>query len=319
MVLPAERLLNPESLAQYFALSARSVHRLTDRPLAELVIDPPSSELDLVVESLDDVSQPTRWRNIRVTRSLNSAGRIAVRIGLSAGGREFEVYSFLLSVLDSMASGSGVAEAIELSVTRYGDITAAIESPSRREALGLYGELLVLQHLMTSGHSGVDAWVAHDPEEHDFKLRKRDLEVKTTTRERREHHINSLTQLVPLPGRELAVVSVQLTAGGAGGKSLRQLISDIASTCAPTARAQFLSRVANRAREGAIVDEPFLLRSEILVARVDDDFPSITPVLVSSNPELSLALRELEYVLDLTPLMDTRGNDIDAEIGAAKE
>jgi hypothetical protein len=58
------------------------------------------------------------------------------------------------------------------------------------EAIGLYGELVILERLLLAGY-GLDCWVGAAKEVHDFRLADSDLEVKTTTANSREHACNS--------------------------------------------------------------------------------------------------------------------------------
>lgn len=99
--------------------------------------------------------------------------------------------------------------------------------------VGLWGELFVLRGLAKKfgWARATEAW-AHSrklSEEHDFAL-EFDLEVKTTTREKR-HHLFSSDQLRPKPDRDLYVCSVQITTGAKSGTSLTDLISSVRSEC----------------------------------------------------------------------------------------
>ena len=64
-----------------------------------------------------------------------------------------------------------------------------------------------------------------------------DLEVKTTTGERREHWISTTTQLVPTGDRPLYLLSIQLTAAALdAGHTLPSLIASARSTLATHVR-----------------------------------------------------------------------------------
>jgi hypothetical protein len=60
--------------------------------------------------------------------------------------------------------------------------------------IGLFGELLVLQAVISTAAATPTAWRGGLGEEHDFGLPDVDAEIKTTTGERRRHWIHGLTQ-----------------------------------------------------------------------------------------------------------------------------
>ena len=106
-------------------------------------------------------------------RALPVVWRIADRI-------QIEQHDFARAVTDTLAD---FREPLE----------GAAALPADRE-VGLFGELTVLDCLLSAagGARAVAAWRGPNSDEHDFDLGKGDLEVKSTTSERRVHWIGSI-------------------------------------------------------------------------------------------------------------------------------
>jgi hypothetical protein len=104
-------------------------------------------------------------------------------------------------------------------------------SPVMEKALqvGLFGELLTLEHIMIPaiGSRAVHAWSGPEWERHDFVGDSLHLEVKTTRKRRHEHEISRLDQLRVPAGRRLIVVSIMLEESLAGTESLATRIDAV--------------------------------------------------------------------------------------------
>src|SRR5207302_797447 len=103
--------------------------------------------------------------------------------------------------------------ALDETLAIWSRVLARRSRMSRDHEVGLYGELLLVRALMTAWTVGeaVASWRGPAAEEHDFGLPQFDVEVKTTTSERRRHWITSLTQLMPTRSRPLWLISIQVT------------------------------------------------------------------------------------------------------------
>lgn len=163
---------------------------------------------------------------------------------------------------------------------------------SHGEQIGLIGELLFL--LRAGKRLGWErvagGWYGPDSEEHDFVLPSVDVEVKTTTNENRIHEISSLTQLLPKSGRQLFLVSVQLSpaAGARDAISLPILVANVlnAATAASDVSADF---IRNRLKtlhwsdnDAEYYQERFCLRNPLEACYVGKKFPAIVPATIKA-------------------------------------
>lgn len=185
--------------------------------------------------------------------------------------------------------------------------TPRLLSPNKR--IGIFGELLVLRSI--AEHCGwedaIASWKGPEGEEHDFGLQNFDAEVKTTASERHVHRIHGLGQLTPTGSRPLWVVSLQVTRGGAHGKTLTDLTGDVRAEIAeraPRASRTFESRLAAAGwfpEPGD--DERWAVRNEPLVLPADGRLPRLDEPLLSSLPrEVQVRVNNIAYDLDLTGL-----------------
>ena len=107
------------------------------------------------------------------------------------------------------------AEAVVATLADFRELLEGASGLSSDREVGLFGELTVVDCLVSTlgGAQAVAAWRGPDGDEHDFDLGGGDLEVKSTLSEKRVHWIGSLSQLEPTPGRQLWLLSMQLTTG----------------------------------------------------------------------------------------------------------
>ncbi len=150
--------------------------------------------------------------------------------------------------------------------------------------LGLAGELWVLRRLVASmGPRAVEAWTGPDGDAHDIRLEGREVEIKTTSGQTRHHTISRLDQLVPSPGMDLYILSLQMTSAGAGqGWTLADQVSQVRNLIATNARAsdlleQKLSQWGWRDIDAPRYPRKRRLRSPALIVPVDDACPRILP------------------------------------------
>jgi hypothetical protein len=178
---------------------------------------------------------------------------------------------------------------------------------SRERELGLYGELLLLLGLcrLVDSETAVSAWRGPEAEEHDFGLAGMDIEVKTTSSERRTHWIGSLTQLQPTADRPLWLVSHQLTeAGPDDGWRLADLVA--AARRAVGSGGQLHELNCRLVAAGWV--DPFAeacrtrwrRRFRSAAYAVNGDFPSLTADMLSGAGISRARLTDVRYRIDLT-------------------
>ena len=158
-----------------------------------------------------------------------------------------------------------------------------------------------------TGSEAVAAWRGPNGDEHDFDLGSEDLEVKSTTSEKRVHWISSLSQLNPTPGRRLWLLSIQLTTGLGEAMTIAELIGKLRSRLAGTDQDVFeqkLYAAGWRDRYGPKTRRRFRLRSTPLLLPVKADFPALTQDRVAATGMPLSRLREIAYSIDVAGLAE---------------
>lgn len=190
---------------------------------------------------------------------------------------------------------------------------------SRREQVGLAGELLMLQMVWMKaiGTEAIHFWSGPDNERHDFVSEHLNMEVKATTRSRHEHEISRVDQLLAPEGRRLLFASVQLEESAAGAQSLATLIDALIDDvrCDAAAVDGFLTRLNALNWIDDMRRSPELLRfhyRDAQIFEVDDEFPGLPqdfrlpPGVLSIRYTISLAnlpvLDSGEVLVDISAL-----------------
>jgi hypothetical protein len=219
-------------------------------------------------------------------------------------------YAFALSVADRIqVGGEPPMLAIRDSLAQWRDLFRQVATLSDEEQTGLLGELWVLDRLFGSlGSDALEAWTGPRGEAHDFRLGVREFEVKATRTERRIHWITSTTQLVPSPGRELFVLSVQFAAAGAGpGVSIRDRVRGLEALLEPQGRIPEFEALL-QTRYGLSLDDAehygdlVQFRSEPRLIPVTDELPCIR-----AEDILAIERPEMERVTDVLYRLDVAG------------
>ena len=138
--------------------------------------------------------------------------------------------------------------------------------------------------------------------------------------------ISSLTQMVPSPGRDLFLLSLQITTVGTDQEDaygLATLVDEsraTASTAGPETAKRLEDLLAGlkwRDEDRDLYMRRFRLRSEPVLVRVDDGFPRLVPDLLVPLGELSARILQVNYRIDVTGLgFDLRSSDGNDLMGA---
>jgi hypothetical protein len=309
--------LTPESLDTYFRAGIPTTHLLSLQPRCELRIDPGADTYELLTPAVGLEPDVAGLQYVSVDTVETDDGRW-FRLFVAARDLRYEAYGLVISVVQSMRGGATFAAATGAALTNLRSIISSRRRLSTDQQLGLIGELLVVRRLLdtTTETDVVGWWLGPLAEQHDFALPGFDVEVKTTTSERRTHLISGTGQLQPNPHRALWLVSIQLTrAGGAEGISLAQLVGDVRSrlTASRQGFLEHLVRLGWRDDDEDLYHDRFLLRSRPAAYPVDDEFPALTPGRLASavpHPELVSAVSYRVDVSNWTP--GNPGEPVDA-------
>lgn len=278
------RHLNWPNLLEYLTADAPAIVRIAGTPNVDLVIEPADQRIAIrgPWPSTGDVPDLGAYRHLDTRVGTDVSGDW-VEFAVSGRGVLQEAYPVLTAVADRVQlHGDGMGAAITGVLDSYRQLLSSLGRLSEQQELGLYGELFVLNHLMGSVGEGkaVASWRGPMREEHDFGLDSFDIEVKTTLSEHRSHRISSLTQLEPSPGRDLWLVSLQVTTYGVGGTTLPESIQTTMDAIRNlTVRSLLAERLADAGWDpahGHLYTRRFTLRSEVLTFRITSQFPAIT-------------------------------------------
>ena len=192
-------------------------------------------------------------------------------------------YRLLLAVLVRIQQdGKSFSEAVRVTVGQFDALLDEIHGPGREKEIGLWGELAMLNALFAQhgAASAIDWWQGPSRGEHDFTLPEGDLEVKTTSSERRIHWFSDPRQLNPTLGRPLWVVSIQVTkSAGAGARTLPEFVAEVQTQIPSSHSDLFLAALAEVGwSEEAIplLQSRWRVRSQPAVFEVTNEFPAVT-------------------------------------------
>jgi hypothetical protein len=304
---PFDSRLTAATLEAYFASGTVVPIRLLDSPQCTLRINPPADQLELWTPAQGPEPDIAPLDRVTYTRAHLDDNDWFV-LTVDARDAHFEAYSLIAAVVDDLAEGRPFYAATARSLTAYRDLLSLRGRLSEEKAIGLLGELLVLEHLLQAADevTAVGAWVAPRSEEHDFVLANLDAEVKTTLAERRTHIIGSETQLQPSPGRPLWLVSIQLTRAGMAyeGATLAAVVSRVLSTLTTTATnvGGHLRTLGWHDGDAELYTERYMLRSRPKAYFVDERFPAITRQGLEQSIARPELVRHVTYRVDATDL-----------------
>lgn len=274
-------------------------------PACTLDIHPANRTITLTTAFTPPEPDVAKWRNITFKTVDSDDGDLG-ELTVSVEGNVHGAYGLLTTVADQLQlHDEPLAAAVATSVTKHRDLFAGKARLSTDKEVGLFGELLVVDFLISRIGAGpaVQSWQGPLSEEHDFVFRDVHLEVKTTAGERRRHMMHGFEQLVPLRGVPLNVISLQLTRSSPdGGHTLSQMVSRLRVKSGghrPTVDAA-LEALDWDDDDAQLYTTFWTKRSEPRAFTVDDRFPALTTARLSTViPNLN-AVTDLSYRVDLT-------------------
>ncbi len=305
-----QRHLSAEHLSEFIDAGAPAVFGLDGEPTTFLLIDPAAGRVSLRVRSDGDIGvNLAPYRHISAAQ-VHYEGERYVELRIDCPGAMLEAYPILCSLVDRVQLNGVDLETATVDVLdNFRRLLQGLGRITESDETGLHGELMFLTQLIPLMGPGtaVSSWTGADPEEHDFALPNVDVEVKTTTSERRIHTIHGLSQLVPNPGRELRLVSIQLTAGGPAGITLGERIDAVRSIVKqPGDRAVLDTLLEQRGwydEQRTLYTRRLSLRTEPAAYRTGGSFPAITPELLGKAGVAIQRIDHVQYSIDLTGLV----------------
>jgi len=304
---PSERHLRPEGLREYLAAAVPTLVPVEGDPRCFLVVDPTLERVAIRVPwSSGELPDLIGYRHFFAETTVRDGARWW-EFGAIGNDVLLDAYPVICAVADRVQQDAkSFAIAVRDVIETYHELLRGIGRLSEQEEIGLFGELWVLHRLIDGlGEAvAVGAWRGAISEEHDFGLPQDDVEVKTTTGEKRQHWVGTLTQLEPTLGRPLWLLSLQVTTAGVGGLSLPELVASLRLKIENgTVRASFeenLGMLRWRDDQAALYSRRLRLRTEPAAFRVDGAFPSVTSVKLAGTGIAVERVTALSYRIDLS-------------------
>ncbi|MFE2997225.1 PD-(D/E)XK motif protein [Nocardia sp. NPDC059246] len=301
------RHLTLSNLDRFWKGGSPLVLPIEGSPPCQLRLDQSLGQIALITEYRPPAPDLAKFKNIdfRVVRDdEGDHAAVVVQVDDDVHG----AYGLLTAIADDLqVNKTPLASAVPQAVTRHKDLIAGRSGLTVEVEIGLFGELLALEHLIRTIGDGaaVDAWQGPMSEEHDFVFDHIHCEVKTTTGERRRHLIGNLTQLVPTREIPLSVISIQITrAPSPVGRTLPALISNVRSLAGGYAARidHHLYQLGWRADEADLYQSSWTLRNEPRAYLVGTDFPAMTSALIAPVVPNFQLVSDVTYRVDLTDL-----------------
>lgn len=182
-------------------------------------------------------------------------------------------------------------DALRSAVRRWKNLLSGPSVLSEERQRGLFGELWLLEiAIRQCGGDAIKAWLGPESQAHDFRFENTEVEVKTTTLEKRVHRINGASQLEPSAGTSLFVLSLMLVDAGLGGVSLPERVADVVSHLLDDeiALEEFNRKLRMAGYSDTDVEhytKRYRFRDEPRLVRIHQGTPRITPHVLSLFPE----------------------------------
>lgn len=310
-----DRHLSLESFARYLRAGLPIEHPIPGTPRLILFFDPDRSRIGLRgPASPDDRPAGTGLENLTI-QTVHHDGQRLTEIAVTESRIFTDAYPLLCTVADRVqVDDKPLTQALTETVRRLGHLLRRADVLSKEAEIGLFGELYLLGGMARTvgAAAALRAWRGGQGEEHDFGLADHDVEVKTTTSDRRAHWISSLTQLVQTSNRPLWLVSFQITGAGDGGLTLGDLVARLRELFSAD-RDDFDERLMGagwRDRYVVRVSQSWRLRASPEVYAVADGFPRLTPGLLTTAHVDPAYVTDIRYRLDLTGRAGNRCPDV---------
>lgn len=307
--MPEREHLSPETVEDYFRSGVAAAFQMGTAVESVLEIDPSRREMRLISPAQGSEPDIAAYERITVERT-SLIGRPGdwYELTVDATSMHYEAYVLIESIVDQLEGGASFRHAVSESLSGFKDLLSGRRRMSEAKETGLIGELLVFQHALgrLGEDTAVGAWLGPLSEEHDFGFEDFDAEVKTTRSEARVHVIGSESQLQPVPGRPLYLVSVQITLAGAAveGFTLPALISMIRTRLDLSRRAfdAALERLGWKDTDADLYRTKYQLRSLPRAFVIDPAFPAITGSRLDEVVPQRVLVSGVSYRVDVSHL-----------------
>ncbi|MDG4836940.1 PD-(D/E)XK motif protein [Micromonospora sp. WMMD967] len=178
-----------------------------------------------------------------------------------------------------------------------------------QQLAGLYGELLVLEHLLAVDPGAADTWTGPTGAAQDFRTHPNAIEVKTTTSAQgRLIRVHGLEQLVRPAAGSLRIVWFRLEAAAPGAADdIPSIVERCLAAGEPHTILSHLDRLGLPALSSSEIRAASFSLIDQRLFEVDEEFPSITPTKFSSGM-VPAGVSGIEYFVDLDTVPSLDGD-----------
>jgi hypothetical protein len=297
--------LTPDSLDEYFLLGVVSSFQLSREVDARLEVDPQNDQLRLFVPAKGGPPEVTNLERLRVDVVEGPEQSRRFRIVVDSHGMHYAAYQLVESIVARLREGFSLEHAVLASIADMKDLLANRDRLTDQEETGLWGELLVLEHIIgrAGEETAFESWLGAAASEHDFSFPGFEAEIKTTRAESRRHLVRGDLQLQISPDRPLFLISIQATLAGASstGRTLPQMVAGIRGRLR-TRVARFdaaLRALGYREVDADLYDTKLQLRSNPRAYAIDADFPAVSMWRLGEAVPNAHLVSDLSYRVDV--------------------
>ncbi|MGA7087941.1 MAG: PD-(D/E)XK motif protein [Candidatus Dormiibacterota bacterium] len=301
--------LSWDNFEKMIARGIPAIHRVVGDPLVDVFVDEnarrigvriPCPESDVPQSPVAAIELDAVWLD----------GVRYLQVSTDERSLYEEFYAFSVNLADRLQREHvEVIEALLTTLSNWRALLQPVPKLSSERQLGLAGEVWLLARLVESvGSEGLRCWTGPLGEPHDFRLPGAEIEVKVTLSPARSHIINGEHQLMPSPGHQLWLLSLQLEPAGGAGLSLPELIDQLrerlhGGVVASEDLNQALERVGYSQEDRRLYPDRWQFRTNPRLVRVDANFPRITRgSLDELGPIVSQRVSDVRYRIDIEGL-----------------
>jgi hypothetical protein len=287
-----------------------AIHRVSGHPAVDIFVDEGAHRIGLRTPCLQGTEAPESPVAAISTDVIQLEGERYIEVWTREERLYSEFYSFCVSLADRVQiDHQDVERALAITLTNWRALLEPASTLSLERQLGLVGEMWLLGRLIDAlGVDSVAAWTGPLGEPHDFRLSGIEIEVKVTLSPTRSHIISGENQLVPSPGHDLWLLSLQLEPGGASGTDLPTIVDQVRTRLqdhtAPLSRFQEdLQRIGYQEADRRRYQERWGFRKNPHLIPVDAACPRITrDALEAMLPTTHQRISDVHYRINVEGL-----------------
>lgn len=288
-------------------------HRISNNPAIEIYHDGTVGRTGLLIETHETTNKINAYTHLESIRSQNlfKEGKTYLSLSTDTEGLQKQFYHLANAISERIiVEKQAIETAIIVELACFNELLKLQPLLSFEKQIGLVGELIVLEKLTAKyGISAINSWIGPEREPHDFKIKDKELEVKTTVSTRRIHTINGMEQLVASENCQLFLVSVLIGPPGASDSfSLPDIICRLENAFSADSIASdkfhtLLAQVGYKTSDAAHYVKKFNLRRPVEVFPVDANFPAITrDSIESALGEMASRISSLTFDVNIEGL-----------------